>query len=117
MTLALMDPTPLPEVAKKIKLSERTLKRQEAKAAKRAASARQAWRKSVEDDLVKGLRMSMKELWETTDLEVRLLAGHLATVAVHTVIPDMEQVEAKTAEAIAAHQKPRLLDANGDPIG
>ena len=116
MTLSLMDPTPPPEVAQKIRASERTLKRQQAREAKMAHSARMAWRRSVEENLVKGLRQSMQELWETTDLEVRLMAGHLATVAVHTVIPDMEQVEAKTQEAIAAHQKPRLLDANGDPL-
>lgn len=114
--LTLMD-SPPPEVAKRIKLSERTLKRQAAKQEKQAASARQAWRKSVEENLVKGLRASLKDLWETSDLEVRLLAGHYATVAIHTVIPDMEQVEQATTQAIEAAQKPRLLDANGDPIG
>lgn len=113
MTLKLMDPTPPPpQVAKKIRAQERQLKREE----KMAASARLAWRRSVEENLVKGLRQSMKELWETTDLEVRLMAGHLATVAVHTVIPDMETLEATTDQAIAAAQKPRLVDANGDPL-
>lgn len=113
MTLKL-EPSSVPrEVKQRIRAQERQLKRE----AQMAVSARKAWRKSVEENLVKGLRASMQELWATTDFEVRLMAGHLATVAVHTVIPDIEQVEEKTAEAIAAHQKPRLLDANGDPIG
>ena len=111
MTLTLMNPTP--EIAKRIRAQERQLKRE----AKMAESARQAWRRSVEDNLVKGLKMSLKELWETSDLEVRLMAGHLATVAIHTVIPDMGQVEQATERAIQEHQKPRLLDADGQPLG
>ena len=102
-----------PEVRRRIRAHERQVKREE----KQAASARQAWRRSVEENLVKGLRMSLKELWETTDLEVRLMAGHLATVAVHTVIPDMEQLEATTEAAIAEVQKPQLLGPDGLPVG
>lgn len=111
MTLKLENPVP-PEVKQRIRAQERQLKREE----RMAVSARKAWRRSVEENLVKGLRQSMQELWATTDLEARLMMGHVATVAVHTVIPDMETLEQATAEAIAEHQRPRLLDADGKPL-
>lgn len=115
MTLTLLKgdhPIP-PEVEKKIRAQEKAIKKGE----REAHRARMAWRKSVEENLVKGLRESMKELWANTDLEVRLLAGHFATVAVHTVVPDAEQLEQATAAAIEKAQKPKILDADGNPIG